>query len=302
MLATLPDFGNLFADAWFDIVGMCEVSVEKQLDGVENAYADSYADVDTRHGQPDLGVMVGGRDPTATETHRNITDEQHSQYENRGPGGTFLRGEGFLRTTIEIPTLPGNPELDILVTHLQGVKSDQGRKDKKQSVKIQQMRHFADAVGNHVENREHRPTIVMGDFNIHSQGHAYGDSDDDYGNTVDDGQYFSNLMQQMRARGLQDVWLSYGGPGKASTDCNLQDDGYTCDPFTPKNGESYESYYQSNRIDYVFVEKPRPDHDVHIDVSRVRTVAWRDYDGHSDHPNLADHPGLMFDIVTSPPT
>jgi endonuclease/exonuclease/phosphatase family metal-dependent hydrolase len=149
----------------------------------------------------------------------------------------------------------------------------------------------ADAVERRIDEKPHRPTIAMGDFNIHSQNGGYGDG-------VDNAQYFSNFMQQMQARGMQDVWLTYGGPGPENTDCNVQPDERTCDPFVSKPGQSYGDYYRGNRLDYVFVEKPRPEHDIHVDVSRVTNVIWQDW--RYGTPSLSDHPGVAFDIVTSP--
>jgi len=286
------EYGERFANADFDIVGMCELPAEKQLDRVRDAYAGEgvYSDVDTRYGNKDLGVLLGGQGSDEDETQRNLASgKRNRQYEDAGPAGTGLSKEGWLRVTVDLPGLLGDPKFDLFVTHLQSVFG--GRKDRKQQTKISQMRDFADAVERRIDEKPHRPTIAMGDFNIHSQNGGYGDG-------VDNAQYFSNFMQQMQARGMQDVWLTYGGPGPENTDCNVQPDERTCDPFVSKPGQSYGDYYRGNRLDYVFVEKPRPEHDIHVDVSRVTNVIWQDW--RYGTPSLSDHPGVAFDIVTSP--
>lgn len=270
---------------------MCELASKSQLEGIRDAYADGdeYGDVDTRYGQKDLGVLLGGNGPGEDETRRNLTGKRNVQYDNPGPSGTGFSKEGWLRTAVELTTLPGTPKVDLFVTHLQPVQKDgiqYGAKDAKQRAKLSQMQNFARAVEERIEEKPHRPTIVMGDFNIHSRGGGY--------DGVGDAEYLSNLLQQMQALGMEDVWLTFGGPG-GDSGCNRQPD-RTCHPFEPDGG-SYGGYYRGNRLDYVFVEKPKPTHDVRIDVSRVRTVEWPDSrweDG------LSDHTGVAFEMLTSP--
>ncbi|WP_123533820.1 hypothetical protein [Halosimplex salinum] len=293
--AVRKEFGKRFSKTGFDIVGMTELPKEGHLDDVRNAYTGegSYEDVDTRYAGKDLGVLVGGRGDGESETERDITGKNASRYDETGP---FLSGtskEGWLRATIELPSLPNDPKIDLFVTHLQPVMG--GRKDKKQSVKITQMRNFADAIERRQaelrsdDDKEPHPIVAMGDFNVKSQAGGYSDN-------VRNAQYLSNFLQQMHARGMQDVWLTRGGPGGESG-CNRTGGGVRCDPFQPGAGESYESYYRGNRLDYVFVEKPKPDHSIHVDVSRAQTVVWS---GSPLGDALSDHTGLAFDIVTSP--
>lgn len=280
------EFGERFGAAGFDIVGMCEIPNNNMLKRVRKKYAPNYADVDSRFAKKDLGVLVGvSRDGGTPE--RNITWKEDGQYSNAGPGGSGTSKEGWLRTVIEVPTLPDSPKFEVFVTHIQGALNVSP--DRKQHAKLDQIDELVEEIAERNDEKSHQPKIVMGDFNVQSKGRGKGFGG---GSDVRKGQYFGYFMKKMRSVGMQDVWLTYGGPGPNNKDCTHGNDGHTCDPFEPENG----GYYRGNRLDYVFVEKPRPDHELHIDVSRAKNVSWPS----SKHDWLSDHVGVTFDIITSP--
>lgn len=279
------EFGERFGAAGFDIVGMCEVPSKTLLNHVKQGYDSDYPDNERKWAPKDLGVLVGQRRNGESTVQRKISWKEANRYEESGPAGAGLSKEGWLRTVIQVTTLPGDPKFEVFVTHLQGVFG--GRKDRKQQVKISQMRELRDEIKERNEEKPHQPKIVMGDFNIHSRDGGYGDG-------VRNAQYFSNFMQQMHSVGMQDVWLTYGGPGPDNKKHKPQSDGYSLDPFQPVNS----SYYRGNRLDYVFVEKPRSVHDIHIDISRAKNVTWPSPEYNVDY--LSDHIGVVFDIITSP--
>jgi hypothetical protein len=67
--------------------------------------------------------------------------------------------------------------------------------------------------------------------------------------------------------------------------------------------------YQQNRLDYVFIEKPKPAHDVTVDVSRMWRVPFSlDCPGIDDdvgpyksgENRLIDHAGLGMELLVTP--
>jgi endonuclease/exonuclease/phosphatase family metal-dependent hydrolase len=287
------EFGKRFGSAGFDIIGMCELPSKNLLKHVRQGYDESHPDTDQEWAPKDLGVLIGRRSEEENAIKRNITHAESKQFENTGPFLTGPSKEGWLRVVIEVPPITGSPKFEVFVTHFQPVTA--GNVDAKLQTKIDQMRELANEIQERNREKPQHPKILLGDLNIHSGGRGKGFSSDEF---IDDdsgvakGQYFSNLMQQMHSVGMQDAWLTYGGPGPANKECS-KIDGYLCDPFNPEN----KDYFCSSRIDYAFIEEPRPDHALQIDVSRTKMTGWEKSSGSG---YLSDHIGIAFDILTSP--
>lgn len=298
-------WGEHIGHAGADVVGMCELNSDDLLTRVKRGYDAWYPDTDRQWEKKDLGVLVGKRSDDDASVQRNVVHTEGKQFDNGGPAVAGTSKEGWMRAVVEVPPLPGNPKFEVFVTHLQPVFESAGtvgsaNEDAKLAAKISQMRELRDEIAERNDEKPSQPKIVMGDFNIQSASRGSLLQDD---SGVRNGQYFSNFMQQMDSVGMQDAWLTHGGPGPANSDCTFQSD-YVCDPFdpTPNRGDANttdgqrRSYYQGNRLDYVFVEKPKPDHDLHLDVSRVKNVVFDD----SRFGQLSDHVGVAFDLLTSP--
>lgn len=284
------EFGKRFGTFGFDIVGMCEVPREKLIKKhIQPGYGESYNDIDRRWAKKDLGVLVGGRRQSDNITVRNIVDMDSNQFLiSGGSSGTIVSREGWLRVVIEVPTLPGNPKFEIFITHLQPVRKDH-YEDQKQSAKIAQMVKLREEIEERIDEKPEWPKIVMGDFNIHSSGRGKAFGAD---SGIEKGEYFSNFMYQMYSVGMQNIWLTYGGPGEPNNECENKENNYLCNPFLPNE----EKYYQGNYIDYAFIEKPQPEHELQIDITRTKATGWPKKGG----GYLTDHPGIAFDILTSP--
>lgn len=289
-------FGGRFGRAGFDIVGMCEIPRSNLMRQLEEGYGLFYPDTQERMALSDLGVLIGQRRRGEDSVARKIVHADGNKFERSGPLGTSFGKEGWLRVVIEVPSLPGNPRFELFVTHLQGVFGeipgtdvDEGFWDKKQQTKMAQLEELIDEIRERNDEKPQHPKIVMGDFNVHSRGR--GGFDDRSG--VLKGQYYSDLMLGMQEVGMQEVWLTFGGPGPNNKECPNKADGYLCDPFTPHS----KNYYRGDRLDYVFIEKPRPEHELQIDISRVKMTGWPN--GSSSN-YLSDHVGIAFEILTSP--
>ena len=173
----------------------------------------------------------------------------------------------------------------MFVTHLQGISGS--AEDRQQQAKLSQLRTLADEIRERNREKPEQPKLLLGDFNVHSAGRGLSDD-----SGVERGEYFSDFMYQMHDVGMQEAWLTYGGPGPDNSDCPITDDEWTCDSFEPHE----QGYYQGNRLDHAFVEVPRPEHRLHLDVSRVEMFSAR----HPEYGKLSDHPGIRFDMLTSP--
>ncbi len=287
-------WGEQFGGGGFDVVGMCELYSDKLLTRVKRGYDAFYPATDAEYGKQslrDLGVLVGRREDDESRVSRRITHTESEAFDDAGPAVTSANREGWQRVVVEVPPLSGAPKFEVFVTHLQGVSGLSGGKkrneDAKQRTKIAQLRELADEIAERNREKPRQPKILLGDFNVHSRGRGLHED-----SGVEKGEYFSNFMHQMHAVGMQEAWLTYGGPGPDNSDCPHQDDEETCHPFQPRTA----GYYQGNRLDYVFLEKPRPEHELRLDVSRLKMYAFDDH----RWGKLSDHPGIGFELLTSP--
>jgi hypothetical protein len=285
--------GDGFGTAGYDVVGLCEVYNDDLLDEMEEAYGRRYPSTDRDYGYPqlhDLGVLIGERHLEESGVRRVLGDGDSAAFEASGPtAGTAVNFEGWQHVPIRVPELPGEPAFELVVTHLQAVIKGAGpdtNEDAKQHAKLEQLEELKERIESLQDRHGERPVVLMGDFNIHSRGRG-GQYGDDSG--VRGGQYYTNFMDEMGWLGLEEAWLTYGGP---NADCEREADGYTCDSFTPRT----EGYYRGDRLDYVFIERPRERHDLHLDVDRMRSVEFHD----DEFGALSDHHGLGFELLTSP--
>jgi hypothetical protein len=145
---------------------------------------------------------------------------------------------------------------------------------------------------NFVTTRRSRRNIVIvaGDFNI------YGDTS-----------FYDVLRKYMEGGlGLQDIWARhavdrYGAKigrtnnpeCQAGVDCNQ----LYCDDFDAT------AVSHGGRIDYVFVERPDPQHSLMVDIARPRrrhfkrNASAEDFD---EQPHMSDHLGLELELILTP--
>jgi hypothetical protein len=290
-------WGRWFGRAGFDIVGMCELYNDKILGSVKRGFDNRYSDTARAYGKDrlqDLGVLVGKQAPDENGVKRRLVEAKSGIFDNAGPGFSSINKEGWQMAVIEVPGLPGDPKFELFLTHLQGVAKGAGadtNEDKKQQAKLDQLEEVKDVISARISTHGDRPKILMGDFNIHSK--KRGPQFD--GTYPKPGTYFSNFMSHMDDIGMEEAWLTHGGPAPSyeSDVCTLQRDGYTCDPFEPPPSMTVDEYYRQDRLDYVFVERPRDEHGMRLDLSRMKMASFR-------HGSLSDHNGITFELVTSP--
>jgi endonuclease/exonuclease/phosphatase family metal-dependent hydrolase len=146
-------------------------------------------------------------------------------------------------------------------------------------------------------NSTHNPSnviVVAGDFNIADNGI--------------NSEYLRHRMED--ELGLEDVWARYSRSKYyaqlAGTENNLafpDDPGnneYICDR-TGTDGCG-EGVNDSRRIDYVFVQKPSSNHNIHIEVSRPRRRHFKrnpDVIDYNEIQTLSDHVGIELKLYIS---
>ena len=153
----------------------------------------------------------------------------------------------------------------------------------------------------------HRPqnvVVIVGDFNVPAVDPSYPD-----GPTAQ----YDDLKAALAPLGMQDVWAHYGaGPGDtcgAATDSFAdQTDhelpGALLDDDVDVEGVpvSAELAARRNRIDYLFVQEPRRDHTLGIEVGSPRRMAYPralDVANRDRLPRLSDHLALTVRLLPS---
>jgi hypothetical protein len=242
---------------------------------------------------------------------------------------------------LELDLGPGN--VDVFLTHTNSQHNDLESGEspgKHQRIRKQNIGVVLDAVDVHGSRKN--VTVVCGDLNIR------GDYDE-----------YDWLLRKMNDFGLHDVYLTHGGietstsyydiargTGSISDEltgvikevtedggsrypekCRRHGDLCHCDDYVvsdqdaTKRGEKYE--HHNKRLDYIFVEKPRPAHTIDLDLLRVRRRIFPRYGPVADPPNassrcgptystdieqhqdtsyLSDHMGLEMHTIASPKT
>ncbi len=283
-------------------------------------------------GKPvDSGLLGLTLDNSARRTPR-IVDHETGTFDVLS-GQDIPANKGWLY--LELDLGPGN--VDVFLTHANSQHNDlEGGENpgKHQRVRKQNIRTVLAAVDDHAAPEN--VTLVCGDLNVR------GDYDE-----------YDWLLREMTARGLHDVYLTRGGietstsyydiergaqtsadgggptagDGRYPPACRRHgrhchcDDYVVADPRATRRGEKYE--HLDRRLDYVFVEKPRVTHAIHLDVRRVHRRIFPRYGPVADPPDapprcgptyaadvdeqqntsfLSDHMGLELRTVASPAT
>lgn len=217
--------------------------------------------------------------------------------------------EGWQRFDIELPAerFGEGVGFEIIATHLDAF-------DKKRDKKIRrgQLNDLVNLISDRQKTRASWPKLLVGDLNIHSTkdrkfcGRGVGNyepSDVDCKRIS-----YTYLLERMSDVGMQDAWLTHGGPARhtGAKDCKTRDDETAichCKDFHKMGGD---------RLDYVFVERPKQSHDVQLDLSRMWRTAWN-IDCYTRQAmgefrdafvvkgnKLTDHHGIGFQLLTSP--
>jgi len=334
------EIGRLVDRDDYDVVAMCEVFDPKHKDALTDAMGacdwtfDEPYDVVSRLSSR-LLTMAGCDDAW------DIDDRTIDTYDAQVWDNPFRHA--YQRHTITIDDGDVDRGFELFSTHLQPnqkfLGDDPGDDDdadkgftgavnrQGQKRKIEQLEDLVASVEYRQNFRGDLPKIVVGDLNF--------GSDDDYGTTnISD---IDHLIRNFRGIDLQDAWMTHGGPAGGTIgndvvgpdgDCKAGPDGkcpaYVEEGTYPGGTEvpramcysqeffpesTDEEVYRQNRLDYVFVEEPKPHHAVSLDISRMWRlpfalscpgVSGSPYKEGKEDERLVDHAGIGFELLVTP--
>lgn len=253
----------------------------------------------TRDDRGNTWRLAGRNKHTFSKNSLNPFDEDAAQTRFK----IFTRG--YQRHTIDVD---GGSELtgfELFSTHLEGNQTETA-----QEKKIKQLQELTDAVADRQQDRRTRglPKIVVGDLNFGSKDPGYhGDRD------------LHDLVDEFAAVDMDDAWTTRGGPIGDTHGGEIPRSLRVGKPYPDRTGTDLETCYcgefdtddykndNITRLDYVFVEKPKPHHDVTIDISRMWRVPLSLDCPHVDHApdvgdtgRLVDHAGIGFELLVTP--
>lgn len=281
--ARAKDIGRTIGREGYDVACLCEVFGPEEV-GLIRDRVDDYGEPawEEAFGPPDsfwhtsggLYGLVGGDD-------RDLVGSAQETYSDGGAGADEWANKGWLRMEIDL----GPGTLDVFLTHANASRGSTNVSDRKQ-----QLRELTDAIAQRQRDCPGHVTMAVGDFNVYSE-------DDEY-------EWFLERMAETCS--LRDAWLTSGGKAgatRAFSHCSFGPPDCACD--------DYESTdYGKNRLDYVFVQDPHPEHDFQLDIGRVRrrpfprAAPCGDVDpadlADDEYDYVSDHLGLDVELFASP--
>jgi len=297
------EIGRALDSVGYDIVAVCEAFDADEREAVEDGFDDeAEARVGPEGGCLDVssGLYTLLLDDGSDETTRFVSSDEtvYSEDGQEVRDADALSRKGVLHTEVDVG--PGN--IDLFSTHLLaggglgfietllGWLSPDVPEREQREAQVGELTEFVKE-----RTKEENITVVAGDFNIDA-------SNKEYESTI------GGMMEELD---LYDGWLRHGGGGPGATDtagmtagCDIDEDG----------GESYrcvgDDRGRGDRIDYIFVEEPKPSHSFELDVSSMeRATFWRGKGnqerfyagGNRQEPNyLSDHMALELHFDTAP--
>lgn len=295
------EIGKALAANGYDIAALCEVFGDGFRNGVRDGLDAGGVDHRDRVGPTadwnDVGPGSGLQTfVTGDRADRLIVSQNQMEYAEKGQewcDSDYYARKGVLHTEINVG--PGN--IDLYSSHLfagGGLPFCDDTPTDRVEARGNQVRELIEFVRSTA--KPENVTMVMGDFNIAR------DRPDEH----------AHLVDMMNELGLYDAWEAHGGnpePGAAGTNNDAFGEGCRIDPRgnPPYYCDEAESSDAGSRIDYIFVEEPKPEHTFELDVGGMNRVSfWREkgdplefYDENGSPNYLGDHMGLElgFDTV-----
>ncbi len=302
--------------AQYDVAGLCEVFERERQDDVIAKAGESGRPAQGHRGPEADGELAGSGLLTITFGDASSVESARSQikdalgnifqphdllslsggskdanthvFSNQGSrlhDADAWSRKGVLRTVVDL----GVGRLDLYTTHLYkggdglGEPSDEERWAVKQS-------QIGEIVAFMTQTHDSRNVaMLMGDFNVGAT----------------DVTEYGFLTSQLAKVHLVDLWpfwmeppagIALAKPGGATDNpsrCADFDKSFCGEPTVPQSG----TVPPGQRIDYVFVERPRPQHSFTLDFGRMRRRAF--HFPEADDEFLSDHVGLHFLMFAS---
>lgn len=330
--ARARELGTALASESYDLIALCEVfesgdrdrilrGWEVEPDFAEGPSADTLPPTpavpspipcpSTFFGGPQTAkIKLGERANSGLLTMsvgQPILDTSLHTYRSRGEplkDIDFWASKGVLRIVVDL----GVGKVEIFSTHLHSggdlpppfPSPSKSEKEAVRRAQIEELCFFIDSF------RDDRPSdmigLVVGDFN------RPGPPDVDSG----EADLYEELSGKMAEVDMEDLWMARardgdGGiaPGPTKVDVKAGSLGLegVCRPVSDSGGVCDDRILPAddqNRIDYVFVEKQKPEHGFGLDVTRPLRMSFPRDEATENIDQLSDHLGLAFTLVASP--
>lgn len=280
-VARSMDIGRMIGRESYDIACLCEVfdgddgkRIRKRVDNYGSTkWAEAFGpDSSWFHVSGGLYGLI------KEQGHRRLIYHENKEFKDGGEGADEWSNKGWL--LMEIDLGPGT--LDIFLTHTDADKEDVNSRKK-------QIRELVRAIKKRQDEHPDHITMTVGDFNVYS-------SDSEY-------EWFLKILWNNCS--MRDVWLTRGGKASAThafvPKCtNSGPPDCACEDYT--SGD-----YGGDRLDYIFVQEPKSQHTMNIDMSRIKRKPFPrckpcgDLDPKSlDIDHMSDHLGLHLEFISSP--
>ncbi|HEV3266512.1 MAG TPA: endonuclease/exonuclease/phosphatase family protein [Acidimicrobiales bacterium] len=201
---------------------------------------------------------------------------------------------------VEVDPLGGAGKLEIYSTHLlYGTGLLPGRRaadpERRHRVRMQQVDELVAFV-----ERAHRPEnliVVVGDFNVPAHDAAQG---------LRPERWHLDLTSRMARLGLVDTWVERGvgpGPTYGRPEDAFDDEDPDCPGRLVDDPEAPGAVPGRQRIDYIWVQSPAPEHRLEVAFGQPRRRAFprpADAPDHARLPRLSDHLAVELELTVRP--
>ena len=280
------DIGRMIGREGYDIAALSEVFNSKHGEKIyERVHYDGHANWSEAFGPAGKGAktsaglygLVGGNE-------RTLLSQEGKMFDESGTGADWWARKGWVHMEIDL----GPGVLDLYLTH-----TNAGGDSDDMDVRYDQIEEMMNAISARQSSHPENVTMAVGDFNIR---------------TMQDETELPGVLQLIwNTCGLRDAWLTRGGQASSTygpapwNECTYDDEGCVCDDYVASD-------YGDNRFDNVFVQDPQPEHDMHVDLTRIRRRPFPrqepcgdvDPSKNLDYDYMSDHKGLDFYLIASP--
>lgn len=229
--------------------------------------------------------QVGAGLLTISVRYRITRIEKHTFNERGSKKGDadYYANKGVLLTEIDLG-ISSHGNIEIYSTHLfnGGISNTPPDRERlpRQRKQLNELVQFMKTTHN-----SSNVAIIVGDFNIPEYSAGYND-----------------LIQLMQQIDMVDLWKKRNGESGYTSDllnksgiCSIDRDERYCNDLT------YNDH--SNRIDYIFVERPKRTHCIMVDFTRPRRRPFPRMPGTSEYNSIkfmSDHVGIETTLVVNP--
>lgn len=284
--ARAMDIGRMIGREGYDIAALSEVFKPEHGEKIyERVHYDGHSDWSEAFGPPGGRVNTsGGLYGLVGGDERTLLSSQQQAFDDSGTMEDRFANKGWIHMEIDL----GPGVLDLYLTHTNS-GGDSGDMDARYNQIEEMMNAISARQSSHPEN----VTMAVGDFNIR---------------TMQDETELPGVLQLIwDTCELRDAWLTRGGRASSTfgpapwNECTYDTDACACDDYAASD-------YGDNRFDNVFVQDPQPEHDMHVDLTRIRRRPFPrkepcgdvDPGGNLEYDYMSDHKGLDFYLIASP--